>query len=99
MVEGIHLRNELTWNKPMPLEFHSEVRKTVQPADEHSPSSVDWVRWLRWCLRCSWAERRAAIRVMQGKPAATEPEFLRIDLSGRGCTIHPEGSGARLSRG
>ena len=25
---------------------------------------------------------RAAIRVMQGKPAATEPEFLRIDLSG-----------------
>ena len=28
MVEGIHLRNELTWNKPMPLEFHSEVRKT-----------------------------------------------------------------------
>ena len=29
MVESIHLRNELTWNKPMPLEFHSEVRKTV----------------------------------------------------------------------
>jgi hypothetical protein len=27
---------------------------------------------------------RAAIRVMQGKPAATEPEFLHIDLSGPG---------------
>jgi hypothetical protein len=25
---------------------------------------------------------RALIRVMQGKPAATEPEFLRIDLRG-----------------
>jgi len=25
---------------------------------------------------------RAMIRMMQGKPAATEPEFLRIDLSG-----------------
>ncbi len=28
MVESIHLRNELTWNKPMPLEFHAEMRKT-----------------------------------------------------------------------
>jgi hypothetical protein len=33
---------------------------------------------------------RAAIRVMQGKPAATEPEFLRIDLSGRSEKIHLE---------
>jgi len=37
---------------------------------------------------------RAAIRVMQGKPAATEPEFLRIDLSGRPASIQPDGSGA-----
>ena len=29
MVESIHLRNEVTWNKPVPPEFHSEVRKTV----------------------------------------------------------------------
>ncbi len=29
MVENIHLRNEVTWNKPVPPEFHSEVRKTV----------------------------------------------------------------------
>jgi hypothetical protein len=34
---------------------------------------------------------RAAIRVMQGKPAATEPEFLRIDLSGQSEKIHLEG--------
>ena len=25
---------------------------------------------------------RASIRVLMGKPAATEPEFLRLDLSG-----------------
>jgi hypothetical protein len=30
----------------------------------------------------SSAGGRALIRVMQGKPAATEPEFLHIDLSG-----------------
>jgi hypothetical protein len=36
---------------------------------------------------------RAAIRVLQGKPAASEPEFLRIDLSGRPQPIHVEGPG------
>jgi hypothetical protein len=38
---------------------------------------------------------RAAVRVLQGKPAATEPEFLRIDLSGRSAQIQPEGSTAK----
>ena len=36
---------------------------------------------------------RAAIRVMQGKPAASEPEFLRIDLRGPAAPIHPDGPG------
>jgi hypothetical protein len=30
---------------------------------------------------------------MQGKPAATEPEFLRIDLSGQSKKIHLESQG------
>jgi hypothetical protein len=93
MVESIHLRNELTWNKPMPLEFHSEVRKTVSLL-----TSI-----LLFCglgalaavvLALFFGGARAAIRVMQGKPAATEPEFLRIDLSGTAARIHPEGPGA-----
>jgi hypothetical protein len=93
LVENIHLRNELTWNKPMPLEFHSEVRKTVSLL-----TSV-----LVFCglgalaavvLALFFGGARAAIRVMQGKPAATEPEFLRIDLSGRTARIQPDGSGA-----
>jgi len=36
---------------------------------------------------------RALIRVMQGKPAASEPEFLRIDLRGtvtKRASDHPE---------
>jgi hypothetical protein len=93
LVEGIHLRNELTWNKPMPLELHSEVRKTVSLL-----TSI-----LIFCglgalaavvLALFFGGARAAIRVMQGKPAATEPEFLRIDLSGRAARIHTEGPGA-----
>jgi hypothetical protein len=94
MVENIHLRNQLTWNKPMPLEFHSEVRKTVSLL-----TSI-----LVFCgvgalaaviLALFLGGGRAAIRVMQGKPAATEPEFLRIDLSGRPARIQPDGSGAK----
>jgi hypothetical protein len=93
MVENIHLRNEVTWNKPVPPEFHSEVRKTVSLL-----TSI-----LLFCglgalaavvLALFFGGARAAIRVMQGKPAATEPEFLRIDLSGRPARIQPEGSGA-----
>src|SRR5216684_3960246 len=86
MVENIHLRNEVTWNKSMPPEFHSEVRKTVSLL-----TSI-----LLFCglgalaavvLALFFGGARAAIRVMQGKPAATEPEFLRIDLSGRSARI------------
>jgi hypothetical protein len=28
MVDGIHLRSEVSFDKPMPLEFHAEVQKT-----------------------------------------------------------------------
>jgi hypothetical protein len=92
LVANIHLRDQLTWNKPMPLEFHSEVRKTVSLL-----TSV-----LIFCglgalaavvLALFFGGARAAIRVMQGKPAATEPEFLRIDLSGRAAPIHADGPG------
>jgi hypothetical protein len=92
MVEGIHLRNELTWNKPMPLEFHSEIQKTVSLL-----TSI-----LIFCglgalaavvLALFFGGGRAAIRVMQGKPAASEPEFLRIDLSGQAARIRQNGPG------
>jgi hypothetical protein len=97
MIENIHLRNQLTWNKPMPLEFHSEVRKTVSLL-----TSI-----LIFCglgalaavvIALFLGGARAAIRVIQGKPAATEPEFLRIDLSGRPARIQSDGSGANPQR-
>jgi hypothetical protein len=93
VLETIHLRNEVTWNKPMPPEFHSEIRKTVSLL-----TSI-----LVFCglgalaavvLALFFGGARAAVRVMQGKPAATEPEFLRIDLSGRPARIQTDGSGA-----
>jgi hypothetical protein len=93
MMENIHLRNELTWNKPMPPEFHAEVRKTVSLL-----TSIAVFCGLgalaAVVLALFFGGARAAIRVLQGKPAATEPEFLRIDLSGRPARIQPDGSGA-----
>jgi hypothetical protein len=92
MIEGIHLRDLLTWNKEMPLEFHSELRKTVSLLT--SIAILSGILMLAAVvLGVFFGFGRAAIRVMQGKPAATEPEFLRIDLSGRSEKIHLEGQG------
>jgi hypothetical protein len=92
LVEGIHLRSEVTWNKPVPPEFHAEIKKTVSLL-----TSI-----LVFCgvgalaaviLALFLGGGRAAIRVLQGKPAASEPEFLRIDLSGRPARIQADGPG------
>jgi hypothetical protein len=81
MVDEIHLRNEVTWNKPMPLDYQTEVRKTFSLL----------VNITIFCCLAFLAAivlalflggGRALVRVMQGKPAAMEPEFLHIDLSG-----------------
>jgi hypothetical protein len=94
LVENIHLRNELTWNKPMPLEFHSEVRKTYGLLTSIAVfCGLGALAAVVLALFLGGA--RAAIRVMQGKPAATEPEFLRIDLSGRAARIQQEGPAAK----
>ncbi len=97
LVEGIHLRNELTWNKPMPLQFHAEVQKTYSLLTSIAVfCGVGALAAI--ILGLFLGGGRAAIRVLQGKPAASEPEFLRIDLSGRAAPLHPEGPGAEGSR-
>lgn len=86
MVEGIHLRDVLSWNRPMPLEFHSEVQKTYSLlASIAIFCALGALAAL--VLGLFFGAGRAAIRVMQGKPAATEPEFLRIDLSGSSAKL------------
>lgn len=97
MVEGIHLRQVLTIEKKPPLEFRTEIHKTVSLLTSIAILS-GLLALAAVILGLFLGFGRAAIRVMQGKPAATEPEFLRIDLSGRsekirieGQTPHPEG--------
>jgi hypothetical protein len=83
MVDAIHLHSEVSFDKPMPLEFHAEVQKTYSLLESIAIfcaiSAVAMV-----VIALFFGGGRALIRVMQGKPAASEPEFLRIDLRGEG---------------
>ena len=91
IIDNIHLRNELTWNKPMPLEFHTEVRKTASLLTSIAVfSGVGALGAILLGLFLGGA--RAGIRVLMGKPAASEPEFLRIDLSSKPSVLAPEPS-------
>ena len=87
MVEGVHLRQELSFDKPMPHEFHAEVQKTYSLLQSIAIFCV-FGALAAICLGLFLGGGRALIRVMQGKPAATEPEFLRIDLRGAVTEIH-----------
>jgi len=81
MVDGIHLRDVMSFDKPMPLEFHTEAQKTFSLLT--SIAILCGVGALAaLVLGLFFGGGRALVRVMQGKPAATEPEFLRIDLRG-----------------
>lgn len=91
IVEGTHLRDQLSWNKPLPLEFHAEVQKTA--------SLLVGIAELSGALMVAalvmglfFGGGRAMLRVLQGKPAATEPEFLAINLReapGEGGSFKP----------
>jgi hypothetical protein len=81
MVDGIHLHSEVSFDKPMPLEFHAEVQKTFSLLTSIAIfCGIGALAAL--VLGLFFGGGRALIRVMQGKPAASEPEFLRIDLRG-----------------
>ncbi len=81
MVDGAHLNSVITLDKPVPLEFHAEVRKTYTLLESIAIFCALGAL-AAVVLGVVLGGGRALIRVMQGKPAATEPEFLRIDLRG-----------------
>lgn len=82
LVDSVHLRTEVTWNKPVPPEFHVEVRKTASLLVSIAVfSGVGALAAILLGVFLGFG--RAWVRVLMGKPAATEPEFLRLDISGR----------------
>lgn len=91
VIEGDHLRDQLSWNKPPPLEFHAEVQKTASLLLSIAELSGALLL-AAVVMGLFFGGGRAAIRVLMGKPAATEPEFLRINLRegpGEGGSFKP----------
>ncbi|WP_263373920.1 DUF6599 family protein [Granulicella aggregans] len=82
LVENTHLNLQVSYDKPMPLEFHAEIRKTATLLTSIAELSAA-LMLAAVVLGLFFGGGRALIRVLQGKPAATEPEFLRIDLRDR----------------
>lgn len=79
LIDGIHMRTEVSFDKPLPLDFHTEVKKTYTLLQSIA-IFCGLGALAAVVLGFSLGGVRALVRVMQGKPAATEPEFLRIDL-------------------
>ena len=76
---GLHLNQGLSFDKPMPLEFHAEIKKTASLLQSIAVfCGIGLVAAL--VLGTFLGGARAGIRVLQGKPAASEPEFLTINL-------------------
>ena len=80
MIENIHLRQEVTFDKGVPPEFHAEVQKTF--------SLLQAIALLfavmggtAVALGLILGFGRAGLRVLQGKPAAVEQEFLSLHLA------------------
>jgi hypothetical protein len=88
LVEAVHLNDEITFDKRMPLEFHAEIRKTYTLLQSIA-AFVGLGILAALVLGVFLGGARAGIRVLQGKPAASEPEFLTIDLRGRPLPLKP----------
>jgi hypothetical protein len=79
LVQALQLNEIITYDKPMPLEFHTEVRKTATLLQ--SIAIFTGVLILAaLVIGVFLGGTRAWIRVLRGKPAYSEPEFLTIDL-------------------
>ena len=82
LVQSVRLDQEVTFDQKKPLEFHAEVRKTATLLQSIAIFTGILIL-AALVLGVFLGGARAGIRVLQGKPAASEPEFLTIDLRGR----------------
>jgi hypothetical protein len=79
MIENIHLRTEVTFDKAMPPEFHTEIQKTYSLLQ--SIAVFSGVGMLAAVLLGAFlGGGRALVRKMQGKDMATDAEFLSLHL-------------------
>ena len=76
---GLHLNQDLSFDKPMPLEFHAEIQKTASLLQSIAAfCGIGLIAAI--VLGVFLGGARAGIRMLQGKSAASDPEFLTINL-------------------
>jgi hypothetical protein len=79
LIHALHLNSMVTFDQKLPLDFHTEVNKTASLLQNIVFFCVV-VGGGAILLGLFLGGARAGIRVLQGKPAASEPEFLTINL-------------------
>ena len=79
MLAELHLNEEISFDQKMPLEFHAEMRKTYTVLQNIAIFSGILI-FGAILLGLFLGGARAGIRVLMGKPAHSEPEFLTISL-------------------
>ncbi len=80
VVESIHVRSQVTFDKPMPPEFHAEVQKTYSLLVSISILS-GFGCLAAVMLGLFFGGGRAIVRKLQGKEASTDAEFLSLHLA------------------
>jgi hypothetical protein len=93
LLANVHMKQEVTIDRDMPPVFHAEVQKTFSLL-----TSIAVLAGVLMggavLLGLFLGGGRALIRVLQGKPAASEPEFLSLHLSSQNPMPHWEASGS-----
>ena len=81
LIAGLHLNEEVSFDQKLPLEFHAEVKKTASLL-QNIAVLCGVLILAAVLLGLFLGGARAGIRVLMGKPAASEPEFLTLSLQG-----------------
>ena len=80
LIENVHMKQEVSIDHNMAPVFHAEVQKTFSLLTNIAILS-GVLMGAAVMLGLFLGGGRALIRVLQGKPAATEPEFLSLHLA------------------
>jgi hypothetical protein len=92
MLANVHMHQEVAIDRYMPPVFHAEVQKTFSILTNIAILS-GVLMGAAVLLGLFLGGGRALIRVLQGKPAAVEPEFLSLHLAPQNAVPRWERSG------
>ena len=92
LLENVHMKQEVAIDHNMAPVFHAEVQKTFSLLTNIAILS-GVLMGAAVLLGLFLGGGRALIRVLQGKPAATEPEFLSLHLANQNPVPHFESPG------